>query len=258
MSTSDRILKIHFWELCRVISNDNTSYFARYAWTLFSKLNWWLLSLLKEHPIVRHQVRGREKRRKRGSLPKQPSYFAPHRQDISQGEETSLAAGTTREGCFHRLEERERGGFLRSNPSLFFLLISRWTVPSTWKPQGCRLSTRPLWPLDCSSGHSEHLEHMETSHTCTVYWWPLWQLKEDHEVIPILRSLPAKERLATPPGSTTPTFLEQYGFFYAPQEPDKWKCCEMWPDRFYHYSSRLESLTACRCHYKGSTFFSLI
>ena len=161
MSTSDRILKIHFWELCRVISNDNTSYFARYAWTLFSKLNWWLLSLLKEHPIVRHQVRGREKKRKRGSLPKQPSYFAPHCQDISQGEETSLAAGTTREGCFHRLEERERGGFLRSNPSLFFLLTSRWTVPSTWKPQGCRLSTRPLWPLDCSS--------------VTVNIWSIWK-----------------------------------------------------------------------------------
>ena len=51
MSTSDRILKIHFWELCRVISNDDTSYFARYAWTLFSKLNWSLLSSLKEHRL---------------------------------------------------------------------------------------------------------------------------------------------------------------------------------------------------------------
>ena len=51
MSTSDRILKIHFWELCRVISNDDTSYFARYAWTLFSKLNWSLVSSLKEHRL---------------------------------------------------------------------------------------------------------------------------------------------------------------------------------------------------------------
>ena len=37
-------------------------------------------------------------------------------------------------------------------------------------------------------------------------------------------------RLATPPPSTCPTFFEQWcGFFYVPQEPDKWKCCETGP-----------------------------
>ena len=62
------------------------------------------------------------------------------------------------------------------------------------------------------------------------------------------------ERLATPPGSTSPTLFEQWcGFFYVPQEPDKWKCCETGPTVFRPCPIRLESLTICRCHYKGST-----
>ena len=65
---------------------------------------------------------------------------------------------------------------------------------------------------------------------------------------------PAQERLATPPGSTFPTRFEQRcGIFYFPQEPDKWKCCETGP-----YPRRLASLTVCRCHYKSSTFCSVI
>ena len=53
-------------------------------------------------------------------------------------------------------------------------------------------------------------------------------MKNDHEVIPILRSLladithPAQERLATPPRSMSPTLFKQWcGLFYVPQEPDK-------------------------------------
>ena len=48
------------------------------------------------------------------------------------------------------------------------------------------------------------------------------------------------------------------GFFYVPQEPDKCKCCETRPTVVRPYPRRLESLTICRCHYKGSTFFSVI
>ena len=66
-------------------------------------------------------------------------------------------------------------------------------------------------------------------------------------------------RLATPPGSESPTLFEQWcRFFYIPQEPDECKCCETGPVVFHLYPRRLESLTACRCHYKGSTSFSII
>ena len=68
-------------------------------------------------------------------------------------------------------------------------------------------------------------------------------------------------RLATPPGSTSPTLFEQWcGFFYVPQEPDKCKGCETEPTVFrpYHDQRRLGCLTVCRCRYKGSTFFSVI
>ena len=64
-------------------------------------------------------------------------------------------------------------------------------------------------------------------------------------------------RLTTTPGSTSPTLFEQWcGFFYVLQEPDKCKCCETGPTVFRPYPRRLESLTVCRCHYKGSTFCS--
>ena len=66
-------------------------------------------------------------------------------------------------------------------------------------------------------------------------------------------------RLATARGSTSPTLFEQWcRFFYIPQEPDKCKCCETGPMVFHLYPRRLESLTACRCHYKGNTSFSVI
>ena len=70
---------------------------------------------------------------------------------------------------------------------------------------------------------------------------------------------PAQERLATPPGSTSPTLFELWcGFFYVPQESDKWKCCETGRTVFRPYPRRLASLTVCRCHCKGSTFSSVI
>ena len=69
---------------------------------------------------------------------------------------------------------------------------------------------------------------------------------------------PTKERLTTPPGSTSPNPFEQWcGFFYIPQEPGKWKCCETGPTIFHPYPRRLESLTIYRCHCKGSTFSSV-
>ena len=39
---------------------------------------------------------------------------------------------------------------------------------------------------------------------------------------------------------------------------NQFKCCETGPTGFRPYPRRLESLTICRCRYKGSTFFSVI
>ena len=70
---------------------------------------------------------------------------------------------------------------------------------------------------------------------------------------------PAQERMATPQGSTSPTLFEQWcGFFYVPQELDKWKCCGTGPTVFRPYPRRLEILIVCTCHCKGSTFPSVI
>ena len=66
-------------------------------------------------------------------------------------------------------------------------------------------------------------------------------------------------RLTTTPGSTSLTLFKQWcGFFYVPQEPDKCRCCWTGPMVFRPYPRTLESQTDCRCHYKGSTFFSVI
>ena len=60
-------------------------------------------------------------------------------------------------------------------------------------------------------------------------------------------------------GVNDPTLFEKWcGFFYVPQKPDKRKCCERGPRVFRPLARRLESLPVCRCHKKGSPFFSVI
>ena len=45
---------------------------------------------------------------------------------------------------------------------------------------------------------------------------------------------------------------------FRPTRANQWKCCETGPTVFCPYPRRLESLIICRCHYKGSSFFSVI
>ena len=65
-------------------------------------------------------------------------------------------------------------------------------------------------------------------------------------------------RLTTTPGSTTPTLYEQCVGSLTSHSINIGKDCETGPTGFRPYPRRLESLTICRCHYKGSTFFSVI
>ena len=59
----------------------------------------------------------------------------------------------------------------------------------------------------------------------------------------------------TLPRSTSPTLYEQHCvFFYVPKESEQWKACGTGPSGFHPYLRRLEWLTICRCHNKGSTF----
>ena len=72
---------------------------------------------------------------------------------------------------------------------------------------------------------------------------------------------PAHEKLYHTTGVYAPYSLrtkQQCGFFYILQESEQWKSCEMGPTVFRPYPKRLECLTICRCHNKGSTLSSVI
>ena len=72
--------------------------------------------------------------------------------------------------------------------------------------------------------------------------WMMWCVKVDHNT-----------------GVYVPySFRTVVWVLLRPTRTDQWKCCETGPTVFRPYPRRLESLTICRCHYKGSTFFSVI
>ena len=115
-------------------------------------------------------------------------------------------------------------------------------------------SSKWYWEFAIRSYHGQ-------SHVIFCHNWQRthgeWRLSNLSVPLQIIH--PAQERLATPPGSTSPTLFELWcGFFYVPQEPGKCKCFETGRTVFCSYPRRLESLTVCRCHCKGSTFLSVI
>ena len=66
---------------------------------------------------------------------------------------------------------------------------------------------------------------------------------------------PSQERLTTSPGSNTPLLFLNSGVgpFTSNKNQISEKYCETGTVDF-----RVESVTVCRCHNKGSTFFSVI
>ena len=71
---------------------------------------------------------------------------------------------------------------------------------------------------------------------------------------------PAYERLYYTISAYAPYSLPTsvWVFFYVPQESEQWKSYETAPAVFCPYLRRLECITLCRCHNKGSTFSSFI
>ena len=64
-----------------------------------------------------------------------------------------------------------------------------------------------------------------------------------------------KVRQTTTPGTTRPTLYEECeGSLTSHRFITRARACEMGPTVYRPYPKRLESLTICRCYYKGSTF----
>ena len=101
-----------------------------------------------------------------------------------------------------------------------------------------------------------------------VYPWILEFLSVASTGISKYLALPCHDNLhhrehTTKPGTPSPTSCELCGvsFFLSPTEYIEhinFKGCEMGLGVYRPYPRRLEIVTICRCHYKGSTFSSVI
>ena len=96
--------------------------------------------------------------------------------------------------------------------------------------------------------------HVIAFTTVTQHWDRGWNRTNVQIDINPFINHPAHERLYTPPT----LYEQQCGFFYVPQESEQWKSCDTGPLVSRPYSRRLECLTICWCHNKGSTFSSVI
>ena len=68
-----------------------------------------------------------------------------------------------------------------------------------------------------------------------------------------------KVRQTTTPGTTCPTLYEEcVGSLTSHRFVTRARACETGPTVYRPYPTRLESQTVCRCHFKGSTFSSVI
>ena len=140
-----------------------------------------------------------------------------------------------------------------------------WTVWTRWLTSSDDATRLMPSSLICDFSRSSRLSLVPLFHfielvTVTQYGDKGWNRTFKSQLIstPSLSTQPMKG-CTTPSGSTPPTLYEQQcGFFYVPQESEQGKSSETGPMVFRPYPGRLECLTICRCHNKGSTFTSVI
>ena len=99
----------------------------------------------------------------------------------------------------------------------------------------------------------------------SIFWKDQSKGERPRQAIqPLLKHQPMKYRtlnqgLTTTPGTPCPTLFDKcVGFLTSPANHVTLKMQETRPTVYSPCPRRLERLTICRCHYKGSTFFSVI
>ena len=145
---------------------------------------------------------------------------------------------------------------LRKHPTPSTIFISpKWSVDT------------PFWQL--SIDHNMDVQYQVAGNYTLFIYLPAFWTQACPEgmctsATQVLCEVPSLPNPTTHKGCHTTGVYDHYSFrivmwvLLCPTRTNQWNCCEMGPTVFHPYPRRLESLTICRCHYKGSTFFSVI
>ena len=87
-----------------------------------------------------------------------------------------------------------------------------------------------------------------------IHHKPFWK----HHAKPAMFLLETQHGQTTTLGTLCPSLFEQCMGSVTSAELATMKSCETWPMVDCPYLRKLDSLTTCRCNYKGSTFCSVI